>query len=299
MGAAEPSYEVVSLPDGIPECLRRRESSEQLARSSFNFAAGKRSDSSTAKAAVLRGFHPGKALKGAGRNTDEEASACRTRGDGLFEGGKSMRQEGNRVIMAPSAFSSGENMERTMAEMEEFDRRQAEARRRPPPPAAAKPISKIADEKNMSSLDPREVKGIFDLLQMADGGLVPQTPAPAARVDSDPLFDISEDSSADTSEQTGKGFAFALPAQQPVHRVVRKAASERHPYEHLQIDIELPKLESAAEADVKIGKRELSLSAASLYRLKLSLPCSVRDEESGAKWSKAKRKLTLTLPVDM
>jgi hypothetical protein len=60
--------------------------------------------------------------------------------------------------MAPSAFSSGENMERTMAEMEEFDRRQAEARRRPPPPAAAKPISKIADEKNMSSLDPREVK---------------------------------------------------------------------------------------------------------------------------------------------
>jgi hypothetical protein len=28
-----------------------------------------------------------------------------------------------------------------------------------------------------------------------------------------------------------------LPAQQPVHRVVRKAASERRPYEHLQVRV--------------------------------------------------------------
>eukprot|EP00873_Tetraselmis_striata_P027376 jgi/Tetstr1/447640/TSEL_034999.t1 len=305
-----PSYELVSLPDGVPECLcgSADGSSGGGGRSSFSFWGKKSASRSAAAAAASRGFDPGRALKGVGLSAAEAetTSACRTRGDGLFEGGKAMRQNGNKMVMAPSAFSE-ENMMKTMAEMEEFERKQAEARaaRRRPPVPAANPVPKVMDEQNLSSLDPSE--GIFDLIQMADGGLGSMAgPTSAERVDRDPLFDISEDSGGAGVAAARKGapggaegdFAFCLSAEEPVHKVTRRAANAKHPSPFLQVDIELPKLESASEASVKTGKRELALAAGNTYRLKIKLPCAVKDAETSAKWSKAKHKLTVILPVD-
>lgn len=50
-----------------------------------------------------------------------------------------------------------------------------------------------------------------------------------------------------------------------------------------QVDIELPKLESASEASVKTGKHELALAAGNTYRLKVLL-CIIDVRDSYWLW---------------
>lgn len=90
-----PEYRVIDLPDGVPACLHDRpeasSSSSCGPRSSFSFGKGKPSKSA-AIASKERGFDPSRALKGASVDS-ETASACKTRGDGLFAGGAAFRKE--------------------------------------------------------------------------------------------------------------------------------------------------------------------------------------------------------------
>lgn len=126
---------------------------------------------------------------------------------------------GNRVIMAPNAFSE----ENAMKTFEELDRQQLLGRRKETPPASQQHKTMPA-EKNMSTLDPGEIKvghstalfagfpewdcaggrhtypaclqGIFDLMNTLD-----EAKSPGAWGDSDQsrgaLFDINDD---DTGE---------------------------------------------------------------------------------------------------
>jgi len=94
MAIPAPTYRVVSLPDGIPECLKGSPASFSNSRpgggtgSSFSFGEQKKSTKDK------QAFDPSKALKGAGSiNDDKEYSACRTRGDGLFDGGSTFKRE--------------------------------------------------------------------------------------------------------------------------------------------------------------------------------------------------------------
>lgn len=67
----------------------------------------------------------------------------------------------------------------------------------------------------------------------------------------------------------------------------------------LVIKIELPLLNSAAQASLDIFEKKLILESVSpaAYRLDLSLPYQVNEDEGSAKFDKSKRNLTVTLPV--
>lgn len=67
----------------------------------------------------------------------------------------------------------------------------------------------------------------------------------------------------------------------------------------LVIKIELPLLKSAAQASLDIFEKRLVLESVSpaAYRLDLSLPYRVNEDEGSAKFDKYKKTLTVTLPV--
>ncbi|CAL1531244.1 unnamed protein product [Lymnaea stagnalis] len=67
----------------------------------------------------------------------------------------------------------------------------------------------------------------------------------------------------------------------------------------LVIKIELPLLSSAAQANLDIFEKKMVLTsvAPAAYKLDLSLPYPVNEDEGSAKFDKAKRTLTVTLPV--
>ncbi|CAG5115869.1 unnamed protein product [Candidula unifasciata] len=67
----------------------------------------------------------------------------------------------------------------------------------------------------------------------------------------------------------------------------------------LVIKIELPLLNSAAQASLDIFEKKLILESVSpaAYKLDLSLPYQVNEDEGSAKFDKSKRTLTVTLPV--
>ena len=67
----------------------------------------------------------------------------------------------------------------------------------------------------------------------------------------------------------------------------------------LVVKIELPLLTSAGQVSLDIFERRLMLESMTpaKYKLDLALPFSVNDDEGSAKFDKAKRTLTVTLPV--
>mmetsp|Transcript_22778 Transcript_22778/g.63252 ORF Transcript_22778/g.63252 Transcript_22778/m.63252 type:complete len:299 (+) Transcript_22778:223-1119(+) len=288
-----PEYELVELPDGVPECLLETAPSAAAAHSSFIFGKGGSGSSGhggtkKGSAAKPKGFDPAKAVKALGASEDGDGadSACLSRGDGLFEGGAAFRREGNKVIMAPNAFSE----ENAMKTLEQLDRQQLLAQRKEPPPPEKQ--EKLNDTLNMSSLDPSEVKGIFDLLHAASGGGQAGS-IPASREPISSMFDISDDTE---KRAPGSGFDLNLqPTETPSFSVTERAPTDKHNFRHIQVDIDLPKISSVSEADVRVGPTQLLLTAGRKYRLKMQLPCSVVDGESNAKWNKSKKRLTLYL----
>ncbi|KXZ56073.1 hypothetical protein GPECTOR_2g955 [Gonium pectorale] len=64
----------------------------------------------------------------------------------------------------------------------------------------------------------------------------------------------------------------------------------------LEVCVALPDVASPAEVEAWLdGDAVLRVSAPGKYHLQVGLPCRVLDDAPRAKWSKAKRRLTLTL----
>ena len=76
-----------------------------------------------------------------------------------------------------------------------------------------------------------------------------------------------------------------------------KLSSSGRPRE-LCIKVELPELSSAAEIDLDITERQLELSHEGVgYKLHVQLPYPVMYDQGSAKFDKAKKVLSITVPV--
>merc|ERR1712216_87525 len=79
-------------------------------------------------------------------------------------------------------------------------------------------------------------------------------------------------------------------AQEPVYRLTERKGS-------LEIEIELPLVESAAAIDAYAECQQLEVAVEGLYFLRLPLNTQVQEDDLCCKWSKKTRTLTITLPT--
>jgi len=63
------------------------------------------------------------------------------------------------------------------------------------------------------------------------------------------------------------------------------------------VKVELPRMESANDADLDVAEDSLSLDVQGIYELDIDLPFKVDDNAADAAWDRPKRILTLTLPL--
>jgi len=63
------------------------------------------------------------------------------------------------------------------------------------------------------------------------------------------------------------------------------------------VKVELPRMDSANDADVDVAEDSLSLEVEGKYELEVELPFKVDDNAADAAWDRQKRVLTLTLPL--
>lgn len=75
----------------------------------------------------------------------------------------------------------------------------------------------------------------------------------------------------------------------------RKPSSNRP--EELVYKIEIPKVTKASKVELDVGEKELKLTYLDVYNMCIQLPYRVNDKRGGAKFDKAKKLLTITLPV--
>lgn len=79
-------------------------------------------------------------------------------------------------------------------------------------------------------------------------------------------------------------------AQEPAYRLTERKGS-------LEIEIELPLVESAAAIDAYAECQQLEVAVEGLYFLRLPLNTQVKEDDLCCKWSKKTRTLTITLPT--
>jgi len=157
----------------------------------------------------------------------------------------------------------------------------------------------------------------------AHSGALPSTPSPASQQETpkQPASTSAESArSSGTAKVAAKTAAGSVASngiisarrrtKEPKHSVVHrgvgdmaaswsdsKLTSSGRPRE-LLVRIELPELSSAAEIDLDITERKLDLKHEGAgYVLALTLPYPVIGEQGSAKFDKAKKTLTVTLPV--
>ncbi|KAG2485027.1 hypothetical protein HYH03_016230 [Edaphochlamys debaryana] len=261
-------------------------------------------------AAALEG-----ALKGAGTSVS-------SRGDGKFEGGKDFAVSdapgGNAkfVHLGPDALT-GANAEATLRQLDELQaaagRGSALAAGAGGTAGAGPAPSGGAASGDMSSLSRLLEEAVAPVRSRA------QQTSGAAAAAGTALYDISEESGPGAgppgsgSSSSAAGSTGALPAataptlREPAYslRDLPPAAEEAGTpgggcnagggKGSLEVAVVLPEVEGPGEVEVWLGGGELRLSVPGKYRLQLSLPCPVVDDTSGAKWSRAKRRLTLAL----
>ncbi|GFR42989.1 hypothetical protein Agub_g3988 [Astrephomene gubernaculifera] len=252
------------------------------------------------------GFNFSKALKGA---LDGAGSSVHGRGDGKFADGRDFAVSdapGGRakfVHLTPDALAP-DNADKTL---QELDRLQQLAKPVPKPSTSSTTAAPTAQSRST------QLKNAAAL-------------AAAAKV----LYDISDDDAATTSgtytaaaaSAVAAGHATPAAAATPsataaatdtgALRVpeysLREIASSDGPMGQgqagsqgqLEVSVLLPDVVSPSEVDVWLGGSgcELQVAVSGKYHLKLALPCRVLDDTSKAKWSKVKRRLTLTLTKD-
>lgn len=78
--------------------------------------------------------------------------------------------------------------------------------------------------------------------------------------------------------------------EEPAYKLTERKGS-------LEIEIELPQVESAADIDAYAECQQLEVAVEGLYFLRLPLDTQVKEEDLACKWSKRARTLTITLPI--
>jgi len=78
--------------------------------------------------------------------------------------------------------------------------------------------------------------------------------------------------------------------QEPTYTITERTGS-------LEIEIELPLVDSATEIDAYAEDQQLEVSVEGLYSLRLPLDTQVGEEDLCCKWSKQTRTLTVTFPT--
>ena len=94
------------------------------------------------------------------------------------------------------------------------------------------------------------------------------------------------------------------PARPLVQELSSSEATPAEPTHELQIGadvltlrVELPRLRTAAELEVDVGPRKLSLFAEGVYRLQLPLPQAIDADGARCRFDKKHRRLTITMPL--
>mmetsp|Transcript_14091 Transcript_14091/g.30552 ORF Transcript_14091/g.30552 Transcript_14091/m.30552 type:complete len:284 (-) Transcript_14091:347-1198(-) len=237
------------------------------------------------------GFKFSKALKGI---KSEEGSAYNSRGDGTIDG-KLVHKQGNFVHLAPDALKP-ENADDTLKELDRisgFAKRPLEGTTASSSSRAAAPAADAAAMASLLSAPAHAPARLAASASMYEG-----VREAAAGV----LYDVGDDdgkgggnsrTAAPGAPTTPPGLLNQL--EEPRHELLDLPADAAGPA-RLQLTLQLPKISSAAEAQLDVGRQAIRVFVPSVYRALVTLPCSVRDEESSAKWVKAKKVLVITVP---
>jgi len=143
-----------------------------------------------------------------------------------------------------------------------------------------------------------------------DGGIVPRSwkvgdVDPRSMANSGGKFDGTRDVSLETEaeiasigENRERNVLSALRGAEPTYRVGRLAPEDEEDDEWLEIEIDLPLVESAKliEASVRTMKF-LELEVPGVYTLELELPEYVDDEDMECAFNTEKKTLTVKVPV--
>jgi len=78
--------------------------------------------------------------------------------------------------------------------------------------------------------------------------------------------------------------------EEPVHEVVQAA-------DVLTLRVNLPRVATAADVDLEVGKASVSLRAEGIYSLRIALPVPVERDDASCHFAKKRRVLTVTLPI--
>eukprot|EP00798_Chlamydomonas_sp_ICE-L_P030418 gene30418-35423_t len=235
----------------------------------------------TSSGPAKKGFSFGKALTGI---KNEEGSAVTTRGDGAFEGGSQIKQDGNKVYLSADALS-GDNGEDTLRKLDamqaSLNKPKAAPKPKPPPPTSQfRGVAEAAASNTLYDLD--------------DGSENSSTTTGAPATD-----DGSEKSSTTTgAPATGdasKSSAWSFKEPETPQHTLKYTPGDGECKGFLEVVVPMSKLSSSEDINVDVGSRTLKISAPGVYRLTVHLPCAVDDGTVKCKWSKKKSQMTVVL----
>ncbi|GLI64495.1 hypothetical protein VaNZ11_007698 [Volvox africanus] len=253
------------------------------------------------------GFNYSKALHAA---LDGAGSSATSRGDGKFQDGGDFAVSdapGGRakfVHLIPEALAPG-NAERTIQQLDQLQVTAGRTQRGPAVAASVNSRGRTGD----TSLQYRSVQ---------------QQHAAALAAAANILYDINDEDTGAGHQAAGSTTSGAIAATEPTASLDAAAAAVPGPpaecprglrtpeyvlrelpggttgHGQLEVSIVLPSVSSPGEVDVWLSTGgELQVAVPGKYHLKLELPHPVHDDTSHAKWSKAKKLLTLTLTKRM
>ncbi|NXW94686.1 PIHD2 protein, partial [Alopecoenas beccarii] len=82
----------------------------------------------------------------------------------------------------------------------------------------------------------------------------------------------------------------------PIYKIITVKDANSKPFK-IELKIELPKVSSVSECDLRISKDDVIIEVPEKYKLQLDLPEFVDEETATAVFNKGKRVLFITLPV--
>ncbi|NXC17547.1 PIHD2 protein, partial [Corythaeola cristata] len=82
----------------------------------------------------------------------------------------------------------------------------------------------------------------------------------------------------------------------PVYKMIAMKDANKKPLK-IELKIELPKVSSVSECDLRISKDDIIIEVPEKYKLQLDLPELVDEETTTAVFNKGKRVLSITMPV--
>ncbi|NXJ97817.1 PIHD2 protein, partial [Corythaixoides concolor] len=82
----------------------------------------------------------------------------------------------------------------------------------------------------------------------------------------------------------------------PVYKMITMKDANKKPHK-IELKIELPKVSSVSECDLRIAKDDIIIEVPEKYKLQLDLPELVDEETTTAVFNKGKRVLSITMPV--